>query len=270
MYTQCPDCRKTYPVTKKHTRAKKAQIYCTDCKKKFNVSALLNESSAVLVTEAKAEFIPKAESKRQPRQKKKSARNPYSINASSFLKAVKPTDTSNIPLESSPVPEKLPWEEKDENKPIHFSWLTGLITGLFLLLGQIIYFEHGKWPQNPAYRPQLEKLCQWLGCELPDYENLNELAVLQGSFTPNPGNTIAFRAAINNQASFRQKLPNIKLTLIDYNEQLIAQRIFVPKDYLSDAKRSHFSIDPDETLEASLTIAAPKTAIGGYNFDLLY
>jgi Protein of unknown function (DUF3426) len=282
MFTQCPDCHKTYPVTKKQARAKKAQIFCTDCKKKFVVSALLdkkptepttpiqlNKKPSELVTEAKAEYIPKPESTKKPRPKKKATPvPPLPINISTFLRKNSHAPATANPVVSDPVPERLPWEV--EKKDPSNQWLTGFIIGLVLLIGQFIYFEHANWPQNPSYRPQLEKLCLWLGCQLADYQNLTELSVLQSSFTPNADNTIVFKAAVTNQAPFKQRLPNIKLTLLDYSEQLFAVRIFSPKDYMADMKRTTTSIAPDETVEVSLTIAAPKTPVGGYNFDLVY
>lgn len=271
MFTQCPDCRKIYPVTKKQLRAKKPQIFCSDCKKKFNASALLNQKSSELVTEAKAEYIPKTESKRTPSPKKKSEYLPYSINISGFLKHANSDSTTATAKSTDSDPtleERLPWEA--ENKSFNINWFVGFIIGLAILFAQFLFFESGKLSQSVAYRPTLENLCRWLGCRLADYENLAEFTVLQGSFTPNADNSIVFKAAINNQAPFKQRLPNIMLTLQDYNEQPISQRIFFPKEYLKDVKRTNFSIAPDETIEASLTIAEPKTPIGGYHFDLIY
>ncbi len=268
MFTQCPDCHKTYPVTKKQSRGKKAQIFCTDCKKKFNVSAFLPEQPTALVTEAKAEYIPKAESSRKPAQKKKLRLSPYSINISGFVKKAIPDTVSANPSGASPTPERLPWEIAKPST--HVPWATGFIVGLILLIGQLIYFEHDNWVQNPDYRPHLEKLCRWLGCQLPDYENLADFAVLQGSFTPDAENNMVFKAAINNQAAFQQRLPKIKLTLLDYSEQTFAQRVFLPKEYLQASKKPSFSIAPDETIEANLTIVQPKTPIGGYSFDLIH
>jgi Protein of unknown function (DUF3426) len=271
MHTQCPNCRKTYPIPKKNARGKKAQIYCVDCKKKFDVSTLAKENASALVAEAKAEFIPKPASNRKKKPEKKLENQTFQVNLSAFLKKDSPSAVIPNPVEPDSVSDPLPWEvDKKEPLTLSMPWLAGFISGLLLLLGQIIYFERHNWSQNPVYRPNLEKLCSWLGCKLPNYESLNELAVLQGSFTPNTDNTIVFKAVINNQAAFNQKLPNIKLTLLDYNEQVLAQRIFLPKEYLAQANRKDSLIAADQTLEASLTIISPKTPIGGYNFDLVY
>ncbi|WP_411728165.1 zinc-ribbon and DUF3426 domain-containing protein [Methyloglobulus sp.] len=270
MFTQCPDCRKTYPLNKGQLRGKKTLIYCSDCSKKFNALELLNEKPTGLIAEAKAEFIAKADPNHKPRSKKKlrEDRQQAKINIGTDPKKNNPDEAAISALTTPSATERLPWEV--EKTPVNVNWRLGFIMASLLLVGQIIYFESGSLSQNTSYRPQLEKLCRWLGCQLPDYENLAEFAVLQSSFAPNSDNTIAFKAVINNQAPFKQRLPNIKLTLLNYNEQLFAQRIFAPKDYLTGKAHTNFSIAPDETVEARLIIAAPETGIGGYNFDLIY
>jgi Protein of unknown function (DUF3426) len=268
MLTQCSGCSNTFLTPKINKRAKKTPILCSDCKRKLNAPTLSNEKPKPLVTEAKAEYIAKPETNRKPSPKKKSENLANLISAIGLLKKTISNAAAKNTSESDPDAGRLPWEI--EKKAINVNWFIGAIIGLVLLFGQFIYFEGGKLSQNIAYRPALEKLCQWLSCQLADYENLAEFAVLQGSFTPNADNTISFKAVIANQAGFKQKLPNIKLILRDYNEQLIAQRIFSPKDYLVNTKRTNNSIAADETVEVGLTIAAPKTPIGGYNFDLIY
>jgi hypothetical protein len=115
----------------------------------------------------------------------------------------------------------------------------------------------------------LEKLCQWVGCKLAAYENLSELTVMKSSFAPQSDQTIVFKTVINNQAVFKQRLPNIQLNLLGYNEELIAQRVFSPKDYLPHSS-TRLTLIPDETVEAKLVIALPETPVGGYNFNLVY
>jgi predicted Zn finger-like uncharacterized protein len=270
MFTQCPDCRNTYSVSKKQLRGKKAQIFCSACNKKFKPVVLLDEKPnalkpSELLTEAKTEYIPKPESNQKPNPKNKSGSKQFSLNIGSVLG--KSNTLTPKPAVSDPEPERLPWEV--ENKSLSINWLVGFIVGLLLLIGQLVYFESAALSQNPSYRPHMEKLCKLLGCHLRDYQNLDEFEVLRGSITPNADNTLTIKAVINNQAPFKQKLPNIKLTLLDYNEHILAQRIFDPKDHLPGSV-THFSIAPDATLSVSLTIAAPKSPIGGYTLDLIY
>ena len=148
-------------------------------------------------------------------------------------------------------------------------WRTGLVIGLLLLIGQIIYFEGYAFSQNPAVRPGLAKLCQLIKCQLPDYKNLDEFSLLHGSFTPLPDQNYDFRVVMSNQADFSQPYPNIKLTLFDYSGNAFAHRIFQPRDYLPENAVATL-MAADATTEISLKIAAPKTKVGGSTFDLIY
>ncbi|MDA1343146.1 MAG: DUF3426 domain-containing protein [Proteobacteria bacterium] len=282
---------KNFSDYKKTVAWKKAQIFCSDYKKKFNALTLLTEKSTALVTEAKAECIPKADFNQTPSPKNKPELNQHSIaetlsklppllvrqsSPEAFDQAPNSPVEGNIqsigsvsskiifatnkPVETEPAIERLLWEI--EKKPANVNWFVGFIICFVFLTGQLAYFESGKLSQKPSYRPVLEKLCRWLGCHVADYQNLDEFAVLQGSFKPNGDNTITFKAVINNQAAFKQRLPNSKLTLLDYNEQIFAQRIFDPKDHISGVG-THLAIAPDATVAVSLTVAAPKTPYRG-------
>jgi hypothetical protein len=269
MFIQCPDCRKAIPLDIEKLRGNNFMFFCSDCSKSFSALELLNEKSTGLIAEAKAEFIAQADPDHKSRAKKKFRNRAHAKkNIGADPKKNSPDEVSISASTTPSAAERLPWEA--EKTPVNVNWRLGFIMASLLLVGQIIYFESGSLSQDTSYRPQLEKLCRWLGCQLPDYENLAEFTVLQSSFTPNSDNTIVFKAVINNQAPFKQRLPNIKLTLLDYDEQIFAQRIFAPKDYLTGKGHTNFSIAPDETVEARLVIAAPETGIGGYNFDLIY
>lgn len=162
----------------------------------------------------------------------------------------------------------LPWSR--ENIVGSAYWRTGLIIGLLLLAGQIVYFEGYRFSQNPIFRPVLEKICAPLNCRLPVYKNLDEFAVLQGSFTDLPDHTRLFKAVITNQAAFTQAYPNIDLTLFDYTGKAFTHRVFKPQEYLPKDSITAPAMTADATTEISLNIAAPETKVGGYTFDLTY
>jgi hypothetical protein len=103
---------------------------------------------------------------------------------------------------------------------------------------------------------------------LPAYQNPDELNLV-GSLNPTPDHHYQLQAAISNQAAFTQAYPGVKLTLLDYNGKPFAARVFRPQEYLPVTSRASV-IKPDETTEISLKIAAPKSAIGGSSFELIY
>ncbi len=161
----------------------------------------------------------------------------------------------------------LPWDK--ESKSGNAYWGAGLVIGLLLLIGQIVYFEGYAFSQNSAVRPVLAKLCRLINCQLPGYKNLDEFTLLHGSFTPLPDQNYAFKVVISNQAYFSQTYPNIKLTLLDYNGNAFAYRVFQPRDYLPEDSIETL-MAPDATTEFSLKISVPKTKVGGSTYELIY
>lgn len=166
-----------------------------------------------------------------------------------------------------PAQPDLPWEQPAPAPSQR--WGAGLLLGLSLFLWQAYYFEGHALSQNPQLRPKLESICHFLGCRLPDYTNTDELTVLEGSFSPMPDSYYAFRMVFSNQAAFAQPYPNIKLSLLDYNGNTFAMRVFKPKDYLVPSLNSHL-MPANTTTELNLKMAPPKASIGGSRFDFSY
>ncbi len=274
MFTQCPECKKVFSLGGMPSNGDKTQLFCDKCSKDFNVVEFLSDTHPTgLVSEVKAEFIAKNASKNSKTKPRKKTKNRLQNKVLPQIETKASNPSENIQDPSSvetfiPSYERLPWEI--EKTVSHINWHLGVVLGLVLLLGQLIYFEVGELSQNVAYRPYLEKLCLRLGCQLPDYKNLNEFEVLQGSFTPNPNDTFTFNAVISNQAIFKQRLPMIKLTLLDFQEQIFAQRIFKPSDFMPKQLTNTNTINPEESIKVQLQLRSPKTPIGGYNFDLVY
>jgi hypothetical protein len=219
VFTQCPNCQKTQPLTVEQLRTSRAIVFCSDCSISFDALELLSDTVTVEVEKAESVF------------------------------------TTPLPWEIEPIPGNSYWQ-------------SGLMGVSLLLLAQLVYFEGYAFSQNPTFRPSLEWLCQTFNCPLPAYQNPDEFSILEGSLTALPNHTLAFRTIVSNQAGFAQPFPNLYLTLLDYTGRPFAYRIFQPQDYLPVVPTA--PINADATLEIRLALAAPKTSIGGYTFELTY
>ncbi len=270
MFTQCPDCKKLYPVTKKQSRAKKTKFYCSNCKKKFNAPVSSSAVQARFNTGLEIEDLSVRRAGQEPSAELKQEQNSdfQLTDASRFLKNRLPSVEDAESQHQADEIGLLPWEA--EKPPLTINWLLGFMAGLILLTAQLLYFESSAWIQHPACRIYLEKICQWFGCRLAEYRNLAEIAVLQSSLSATDDGSFLFKAVLNNQGVFRQLLPDIKISLLDYNDQVFAQRIFNPAIYWPGAKSlQNPVIAADETVEISLTFAKIETKIGGYRFELV-
>lgn len=174
---------------------------------------------------------------------------------------------SEQPLSESQEPKRsefLPEERLTDNSSTSI-WRAGFGLGLVLLIGQFIYFERYRLSQNPALRPWLTQICRNLGCQLPDYKNVQEISILGGSLEARDSHSFRFKAVIVNQAHFSQPYPDVRLTLVNFTGEPFAERIFSAADYLPSTDQ----LPADESAEIILDIAAPHRKIGGYNFKLL-
>lgn len=160
----------------------------------------------------------------------------------------------------------LPWEPEAKTKANKMLWLISSIVLTLLFIGQFIFFEGYTLTQHNDIRPWLTKACTAIGCQLPDYRNLNDFSVIQGSLNKADSNSYIFRAAITNQSPFSQSYPSVKLKLSSLTGKTFAQRIFTVDEFSSSAEGY---IDSNETVEISLSISTPDTTIGGYSFELI-
>ena len=145
-------------------------------------------------------------------------------------------------------------------------WGLGTSFLAILFIFQIYFFEAYNLSQNNRIRPWLKKLCTTASnCQLPNYNNIDEISILNGSFDPE-NNHYTFKAAVINQAAFSQKQPSIKLTLTDFTGYSFASRIFYPSDY---SNRPEKLLEPNIANEISLSIAPPSSKVGGYRFELI-
>ena len=144
-------------------------------------------------------------------------------------------------------------------------WSLATLLALFVLCGQVIYFEGGALIQQPPVRQSLQFLCSRVGCTLPAYHNLAEWSVSHSDLQASAENRYLLTALITNQADLPQALPKLKLQLLDYQGRIVAERIFTGSDYAAAEE-----LPGNETLGVSLAVVPPAVSgkIGGYSIVL--
>lgn len=175
---------------------------------------------------------------------------------------------SDQPLATPPKPRKQPHPAEDSPARGDLGkslWTTGVIAGIGLLLGQIVYFKGYQFTQTPELRPWLAQACEALDCKLPNYNDVSALLVIQSQLQSADPDSYHFSALVNNQAEFQQGYPDVKLTLTNFSGQTFAERIFTANDY----RPASNALAADESAEIAFNIAAPQQKVGGYQFTLL-
>lgn len=281
MFTQCPGCKKVFTITTEKLRDGRAIMSCTNCSNKFDALDFLTEKRP---TAKPGRYETDGQDDKQIATNASLLQemlNEQKQNADLSQSDHQPvlhhhaTNTSETTRKTPAFAETPVFEKKTNalyNNDLPPSsakiWRYALLAVIVLLSVQIFYFEHARLVQNKTIRPVLEKVCQVLYCKLPPYRNLSELTIVHGSFKPISENDYKLEVVFSNQGPFPQAYPAIKLGLLKFNGDIIASRIFYPKDYLPE-NFDKTVIPSDEMVEISLEIVPPEVKIGGYTIDLL-
>lgn len=106
---------------------------------------------------------------------------------------------------------------------------------LTLLVAQAGYFLRGELARGfPDLRPDLQALCDGLGCAIPLPRELTALKVESSSLETDPETAAhaRLRVSFSNRSSKTQAWPHFLLKLTDSRNTPLAQRAFAPADYL--------------------------------------
>lgn len=145
-------------------------------------------------------------------------------------------------------------------------WRIGGLLMLLMLIAQVGYFEADNLSRQPQLRFALLQVCEILNCQLPVYKNIEDWSVSHSGLTQQSDHQYVLTAAITNQAEFPQVFPDLKLTLMNFNGQSIAERVFTAAEYTSAVDSL---LAANETREIRLNFVAPADQIGGFTIALL-
>jgi len=180
--------------------------------------------------------------------------------------------TQDSPLEAQPEPSPV---AKLVARPRDFRWLWPVGNALLVvgLLAQTLFFFRTELASlAPSLRPALEQACSALGCHVPLPNNPDLLSIETSSLEadPNHANIVKLHATQRNRASYPQAYPLLELTLTDYQDKLLARRLFQPQEYLPPGTPLQNGMPAQDEIEVKLTIDMGETKAAGYRVYLFY
>lgn len=140
---------------------------------------------------------------------------------------------------------------------------------LALLLAQASWFHYEKLVKYPKVAEVYELVCAQLGCELPvlsDSSKIDNRNLVVRSH-PTTFNALIIETIITNHASFDQDFPNISLTFSNINNQVVAQRLFKPYEYLNEELLTWPSMPSEQPIQIMLEIIDPGADAVNYKMD---
>jgi predicted Zn finger-like uncharacterized protein len=110
-----------------------------------------------------------------------------------------------------------------------------ILLGAIVLAAQYSYFFSRELSQTEAYRKPLSSFCEHLGCSLDLFRDIDKLRVRQFMVQsdPNQPGALVVDLIIENRAQFHQPFPKIALRFADMQNQTVAERVFLAREYLA-------------------------------------
>lgn len=151
------------------------------------------------------------------------------------------------------------------------AWSLACLIAATTLLGQYIGFNLADLAASEGWRPLLVRACDTLKCQLPSPGNVSKLSVREVVSRTHPRleGALVVDAILENRASYAQPLPLLLLTFTDRNDQVVASRLFKPKDYLKGEAASLSQLPPAIPVHIAIEIWDPGQSAVNTRMDPL-
>ncbi len=174
--------------------------------------------------------------------------------------------TSNLP---APLLRQLQEEKAASLRPPATPWVIGSLLMVVLFLAQASYFYRDELAlRKPELRPWLEQACSYLDCSLrrpPRQARIDILGWDVRSLPDTPQALIASTTLVN-KAPEPQPYPLLTLRFSDMNGAPVAQRRFLPREYLSAGTDIKAGIPPDTPVVVELALVDPGKQAVNFEF----
>src|SRR2546428_12612830 len=240
MITRCPACATAFRVTEPQLRARAGQVRCGRCGALFDALSALSPDPA-------------------SRPGREDAQGPP-ISASMAVLLDTERDVSfDFGPQSRPRPSRLWWVASV------FLLLALAAQGGYQYRGEIAVFL-------PEAKPLVQRICAELGCDVP-LPRRAELLRIESSDPQADGahpSVMVLTATLRNRASFIQAFPALELTLTDAQDQTVARRVLMPRDYAPQGTGQEPGFAAGGELQIRVHIEAAALKPTGYRLYLFY
>ncbi len=238
MFTQCAHCHTNFSISDQDLTAAGGLVQCGKCDQTFN--ALYSLSKHPLSSDDAAEVV----------------------EISSIDRLGSEGAAASCPLVNE--------DEAEPAKPNHLKWaILGLLLSLLLSV-QASYFMSDKLAQGyPTLRPWLEPFCAVTHCQLSLQRAPEKITIINRDLRNHPtvSGALLISLTLQNNASFTQPYPQLKLSFFDLNHTLLASRTFRPREYLSQEVDLDSGFPADRPLSATLELIDPHKEAVNFEFE---
>lgn len=152
-------------------------------------------------------------------------------------------------------------------------WVLASLLLVLALTGQGIYFFRDAIAANyPPIRPLLERACAPLQCHIKLPQNPELLSIESSELHADPTrpNIVVLTSTLRNRASHVQAYPTLELTLTNAKDEMVARRLFPPKEYVRKIPAIAQGIPARGDVAVKLLMDMGDLKAEGYRLYLFY
>lgn len=177
-----------------------------------------------------------------------------------------PDPAYSITQSFDPVPLELTYQANSTRTWLsRGGWLLANLALVIALVIQIGYLKFDSWSRIEPYRGYYALACPVFGCTLPTQNAFNKIKIsLVVRADPDSTDVLQADAILVNTAEFKQPFPPLALRFSDFNDRVVAERVFLPEEYLRGELAGATELAPDQPVQLRLKLADPGDSAVNY------
>lgn len=269
--TRCPACRTAFRISQAQMEARGGKVRCGRCTAVFDARESLREDAEAAVRPGVEPSVSEPPARAAMPISKAHADAPGTPRkpaAGTVPKAPLATSPAGRPDEARGGLARSPLSPRTRPS----EWIAAALL-LVVLAGQMAFHYRGEIALLvPELKPQIKSLCDTLGCEVPLPRRAELMSIESSDLqadTVNPA-VMVLSATLRNRAAFPQSLPALELTLTDMQDQPLARRVLLARDYLGRATNADAGFAANSEVPVKVFIEAASLGAAGYRLYLFY
>lgn len=255
MITRCPGCGTSFRVGADQLEARGGRVRCGRCSVVFDARAALLSDTASSAKED--EFAAALESEM------------HRAGATTDARVASPEAGEGAAQTASPEFDFGPRVGKRRSR----LWGLASVLLLFTLAAQAGYRYRGELALLvPEAKPVIEQLCARLSCDVPLPRRAEFMSIETSDLQADAANpsVMVLSATLRNRAAFAQALPALELTLTSAQDEPVARRVLMPRDYAPRGMRLDAGFSGNSEIPVRVFIESGALKATGYRVYLFY
>jgi predicted Zn finger-like uncharacterized protein len=148
--------------------------------------------------------------------------------------------------------------------------IVGLLLVCVLLIQVVLHHRDRIVAQEPATKPVVEMLCQWLDCRIGPLQQIESIVIDSSSFARVRGDIYRLNVTLRNAALTDVAMPGLELTLTDMQDQSMVRRVFLAPDFGAKSESLAAGAELSVTVPVSIKGAGSVERVSGYRLIAFY